>query len=374
MKKKLGFIVNPYAGIGGRVGLKGSDGKEIVEKALSLGAEMEAPQRSLRCLKQLLAIKDQIFLITCTGDMGENQAEELGFEYEVITKPKKDRTTGKDTEKAAKIMMKKSVDLIIFAGGDGTARDIFRAVDRNIPVVGIPAGVKIHSGVYGATPESAGQVVKKLFENRGKVQYKEAEVMDIDEEAFRNNQVSAKLYGYMKIPFEKTLMQSKKAGSNASEENAVDGMASHIIENMEEDRLYLFGPGTTTRGILKKLDIDKTLLGVDAVLNKKLLAKDLMEKDILELLKDYPKAAIVVTVIGGQGFIFGRGNQQLSHRVIKKVGHKNITVAAIESKMIALEGKPLRADTGDKEIDDLFNGYMKVLTGLGRYHAVKVVG
>src|SRR6056297_177876 len=373
MKKKLGFIVNPYAGIGGRVGLKGSDGKKIVEKALSLGAEMEAPQRSLRSLKQLLTIKDQILLITCTGDMGENQAEKLGFEYEVVTKPKKDRTTGKDTEKAAEIMMKKSVDLIIFAGGDGTARDIFRAVDRNIPVVGIPAGVKIHSGVYGATPESAGQVVKKLFENRGKVQYKEAEVMDIDEEAFRNNQVSAKLYGYMKIPFEKTLMQSKKAGSNASEENAVDGMASHIIENMEEDRLYLFGPGTTTRGILKKLDIDKTLLGVDAVLNRKLVAKDLIEKDILELLKDYPKAAIVVTVIGGQGFIFGRGNQQLSHRVIKKVGHKNITVAAIESKMIALEGKPLRADTGDKEIDDLFNGYMKVLTGLGRYHAVKVV-
>ena len=374
MKKKLGFIVNPYAGLGGRVGLKGSDGEEIVKKAISLGASQEAPERSMRGLKQLESIKDHIHILTCSGDMGENQAKRLGFDYEVVLDIDKERTTGRDTEKAAELIMEKAVDSILFAGGDGTARDVYRAVDKNLPVVGIPAGVKIHSGVYGATPESAGQVVMKLFESKGRIQYKEAEVMDIDEEAFRKNQVSAKLYGYMTVPYERSLMQSKKAGSNLSEQNAVDGMASHIIENMEKGKLYLFGPGTTTRGILKKLNIDKTLLGVDAVLNKKLIAEDLMEKDILKLLDKYPKGEIIVTVIGGQGFIFGRGNQQLSHRVINRVGIDNITVAATESKMIALEGKPLRADTGNKEIDKLFNGYMKVVTGLGRYHAVKVVG
>jgi predicted polyphosphate/ATP-dependent NAD kinase len=372
MKKRLGFIVNPYAGIGGRVGLKGSDGDIIVDRALALGAHQEAPGRSLRALEQLLPLREVLEVITCAGDMGETEARSLGFDVQVISQLSDRRTTGADTEAAAKAMLALPVELLLFAGGDGTARDVYRAVDHRLPVIGIPAGVKIHSGVYATTPAAAGQVARKVFDATGRIWYKEAEVMDIDEEAFRENRVSAKLYGYMKVPYEQSLMQSTKAGSSTGEASAIDGIASHIIEQMEPDRLYLFGPGTTTRGILKKLDLKKTLLGVDALFNRKLIAWDLTEEAILHLLDQYPKAAIVVTVIGGQGFIFGRGNQQLSHSVIHKIGPDNIIIAATETKMLALEGQPLRVDTGNLEMDRQLTGYRKVVTGLGRYLAFRV--
>ena len=371
-KRKLGFIVNPYAGIGGRVGLKGSDGAEIVEKALALGAKQEAPGRALRALEQLLPLKEDVIIVTCPGDMGENQALSLGFTTKVVHPVGEGRTTGRDTEEAARDMLAMAVELLLFAGGDGTARDVCRAVDLNLPVIGIPAGVKIHSGVYATSPAAAGQLARKVIDGTGRIWHRETEVMDIDEEAFRENRVSAKLYGYMQVPYERSLMQSTKAGSSSGEAGAVDGIASHIIEHMEPDRLYLFGPGTTTRGILEKLDINKTLLGVDALLNREIIARDLTEEGILQLLEDHSKAAIVVTVIGGQGFIFGRGNQQLSHRVIGKVGTKNIIVAASETKMLALEGKPLRVDTGDPDTDKMLKGYQKVVTGLGRYLASPV--
>jgi predicted polyphosphate/ATP-dependent NAD kinase len=245
-------------------------------------------------------------------------------------------------------------------------------VGHRLPVIGIPAGVKIHSGVYANTPAAAGQVARKVFDATGRIWYKETEVMDIDEEAFRENRVSAKLYGYMKVPYEQSLMQSTKAGSSSGEAGAIDGIASHIIEHMEPDRLYLFGPGTTTRGILEKVGLKKTLLGVDALFNRKLIARDLTEEAILSLLDQYPKASIVVTVIGGQGFIFGRGNQQLSHYVIRKIGSENIIIAATETKMLALEGQPLRVDTGNSEMDRQLTGYRKVVTGLGRYLAFRV--
>ncbi|MDW7672867.1 MAG: ATP-NAD kinase family protein, partial [Bacillota bacterium] len=344
----------------------------IVDRALALGARQEAPGRSLRALEQLLPLREALEIVTCAGDMGEREARSLGFDVQVISQMSDRRTTGADTEAAAKSMLALSVELLLFAGGDGTARDVFRAVGHRLPVIGIPAGVKIHSGVYANTPAAAGQVARKVIDATGRIWYKETEVMDIDEEAFRENRVSAKLYGYMKVPYEQSLMQSTKAGSSSGEIGAIDGIASHIIEHMELDRLYLFGPGTTTRGILEKLGLNKTLLGVDALFNQKLIARDLTEEAILRLLGRYPKASIVVTVIGGQGFIFGRGNQQLSHRVIHKTGSENIIIAATETKMLALEGQPLRVDTGNLDMDRQLTGYRKVVTGLGRYLAFRV--
>lgn len=371
MKKKLGYIVNPIAGIGGKVGLKGSDGNHILKKAIELGAIPESERKASVALEKLISIQDEVEIITYPSEMGENKARELGFVTNVIGSVNQNQTTPEDTERAAKEMLDLDVDLILFAGGDGTARNIYNAVGDKIPVLGIPTGVKIHSAVYANTPSSAGDLVLKYFSEYPQVILKEAEVMDIDENAFREDRVSAHLYGYMKIPYERTLVQNAKAGSVSGENTSMESIAADIITNMEKDVMYLIGPGTTTRAIMKMLNLKNTLLGVDVVCNKTLVASDVNEQGLLKILED-KKSKIIVSVIGGQGYVFGRGNQQLSHKVIRKVGVNNIIIVAVENKLLSLEGKPLLIDTGDLEVNEMLSGYAKVVTGINKKIAYKV--
>lgn len=356
---KLGFIVNPIAGMGGKVGLKGTDGQETLEKARELGALPESPGKSIKALEILLPLKDQIELFTYPGKMGEEEALSLGFEPTVLEKGR-ENLGSKDTEEAAKKMLEEGVELLLFAGGDGTARNIYNAIGNKIPVIGIPAGVKIHSGVYANHPRSAGQVALNYLKDED-MEIKEVEVMDIDEEAFRQGQVTARLYGYMKVPFEADLVQNQKSGGIEGEEAAIDGITDKIIEKMEEDLLYIIGSGTSTRPIMEKLGLPNTLLGIDIIKNKKLIASDVNEKQILEHIEG-EKAKIIVTVIGGQGYIFGRGNQQLSGKVIEEVGKDNIQIIATKKKLRSLGDKPLLVDTGNDEVNAMFNGYNLVLT------------
>ena len=376
MQKKVGLIVNPLAGIGGRVGLKGSDGREIVEKALAMGAVPEAPAKAAKALERMKGVKDQITLFTFPGPMGETIAKELGYDPVVIGSLGEGVTTGQDTEEAAKELLELEVDLLIFAGGDGTARNVYHAIGQRLPVIGIPAGVKIHSAVYADTPAHAGDAAALYLAGTGRIQLKEAEVMDIDEEAFRDDRLSAKLYGYMTIPYAKNLMQSAKAGSVSSEQESMASIASDVVSQMKEDVCYIIGPGTTTRAIMNLLGLKYTLLGVDAVLNGALVGNDLNETSLLSLLDEMEGKSIpvkvIVTVIGGQGYIFGRGNQQLSHRVLRRIGKSNLIVVATESKLLALDGKPLLVDTGDGEVNQQLAGYVKVITALNRFTAYPV--
>ncbi len=370
---KLGFIVNPIAGMGGRVGLKGTDGPEVLEKARSLGAVPESPEKAMKALRVLLPLKDKIQIYTYPGSMGEEEAIAVGFEPIVLEKIDGD-TTPKDTEEAAKKMLETGVDLILFAGGDGTARNIYNAVGDKVPVVGIPTGVKIHSAVYANYPKAAGEVALKYLQGK-EMETKEAEVMDIDEEAFRSGQVTAKLYGYMKIPLEEELTQVTKSGGIGSEEEALDAISDKIIDMMEEEKdvYYIIGSGTSTRPIMEKLGLPNTLLGIDIVKNKQLIASDVNEKQILDTIKDN-KARIIVTVIGGQGYIFGRGNQQISAEVIKKVGKENIQVIASKNKLLSLGHRPLLVDTGDEEVNSMFKGYIRVLSSYNVESVIKVQG
>ncbi|HHV37942.1 MAG TPA: ATP-NAD kinase family protein [Tepidimicrobium sp.] len=357
---KLGFIVNPIAGMGGKVGLKGTDGPEILKKARELGALPEAPDKAKKALEPLLGLKDRIQIFTYPGAMGEEEVAEMGFDFQVLGE-RKEEVGPKDTEEAARKMLDKGVDLILFAGGDGTARNIYNVVDTQVPVIGIPAGVKIHSGVYANHPRSAGEVALKFLQNQEDMDIKEMEVMDIDEEAFREGQVTAKLYGYMKVPFEPDLVQNQKSGGIVGEEAALDGISDKIIEQMKPDVLYIIGSGTSTRPIMDKLGLPNTLLGIDIVKNKELVASDVNEQQILEHIKG-KDAKIIVTVIGGQGYVFGRGNQQLSANVIKEVGKENIIIIATKKKLMSLGNKPLLVDTGDDEVNSMFNGYTMVRT------------
>jgi predicted polyphosphate/ATP-dependent NAD kinase len=375
-RKKVGFIVNPLAGIGGRVGLKGSDGEDIVAKAFSLGAVCEAPAKAKKALERLLELKDDIDLITWPGPMGETIAKELGYRPLVIGQLEDDITTPLDTEAAAKEMAAMEIDLLLFAGGDGTARNVHDAIGGRIPVIGIPAGVKIHSAVYADTPAHAGDAAKMFLSGSGRIQIKEAEVMDIDETAFREDRLSARLYGYMSVPNVRNLMQSAKAGSVSTEYETMVSIASDIISKLEEEVCYIIGPGTTTRAIMTSLGLANTLLGVDAIRGRRLIGSDLNEAGLLTLLDEMDALGIptkvIVTVIGGQGYVFGRGNQQISHRVLRRVGKENIVIVATESKMLALNGKPLLVDTGDAEVNQMLTGYAKIITSLNRKMAYRI--
>jgi predicted polyphosphate/ATP-dependent NAD kinase len=368
--KRLGLIVNPVAGIGGRVGLKGSDGAEIQRMAFELGAVPEALQRAIQALERLEPVKDELEVVTYPGEMGEDAARAGGFEPMVIGCIQPGETTPGHTIKAAREMLRLKVNLLLFAGGDGTARDIYNAVGEGMPVLGIPAGVKIHSAVFATSPRSAGDVAALYLQGRVS-SLREAEVMDIDEEAFRQGVVSARLYGYLKIPFERRLVQSAKMPSSPREQAAQQAIAYDVVSRMEGNLLYIIGPGTTTRAIASRLGLSKTLIGVDVVAGGELVAADVNESRLLELLEGR-KARIIVTPIGGQGYIFGRGNQQISPQVIRQVGKEYVIVVGTPGKIHSLRGRPLRVDTGDRGVDEMLRGYIMVLTGYNERIVYKV--
>ena len=374
-RKTLGLIVNPVAGVGGRVGLKGSDGIEILRRALELGAARESPRRAQQALARLAGLAGEIDLVTCPGEMGADEAVAAGFTPRVLDSvigapwgaPLPDgapATTAEDTVNAARAMRDIGVDLLLFAGGDGTARNIYDAIGTEIATLGIPAGVKIHSAVYATTPAAAGDLAALFFRPQARgVELREAEVMDIDEEAFREDRVSARLYGYLRVPYQRNLLQSAKAGAGGSDAAALEGIASEVVNGMQPGRLYVIGPGTTTRGIMRILELPNTLLGVDVVCDRAVVASDVNENDLLRLTAERP-ATVVVTAIGGQGHIFGRGNQQISPRVLRQVGLGNIVVVATHQKLLALEERPLLVDTGDDELNAELCGYRRVVTNL----------
>ena len=348
--KTIGFIVNPVAGMGGAVGLKGTDGKAILAQAIALGAKPVATQRAETFLTELSPAKGSLKLIVGAGNMGQNQAEKYGYTCKVVGESKKE-TTSEDTQNTAKGIVEVGVDLLVFCGGDGTTRDILKAIDMKLPVLGVPTGVKMHSAIFAVSPQAAARVTIQFL--WGGLPLREAEVMDVDEEAFRQGHLSAELYGYLLSPYEPHLIQGNKMASPMTESEVENqaAIAINIIEEMKPDIIYIVGPGTTTRTISDLLDQKKTLLGVDLFQNKKITAKDVNEKQILQSIKG-KATRIIVTPIGGQGFIFGRGNQQISSKVIRQVGLDNVVVVATKGKLDRLES--LRVDTGDPELDGQF--------------------
>ena len=344
--------------MGGSVGLKGTDG-DIYKEALKMGAKPSTPQRINELLSHINN-KNEIFLLVAPDKMGADIVEGKGIKFEVIGKIGKE-TSADDTKEIARQMLREDIDLLIFCGGDGTARDIYDAIGLEKPVVAIPAGVKMFSSVFALNPRAAAQLVDKFIEET--VETQEKEVLDIDESLFRKNILESKLYGYLKVPKILSLIQSSKTGSRLGKtvvENKQE-ITQFIIENMEKDKLYLLGPGTTVKSISDTLKLSKTLLGIDAIFNEELIGEDLNEKGILELLGRYNKIEIIVSPIGGQGFVFGRGNKQFTPEVLKRIGKKNIKIIATEEKMRELNC--LRIDTGNVEVDNLLKGFTKVIIG-----------
>lgn len=357
MTLRIGLLVNPLAGVGGSVALKGSDGRQTVEEALRRGAEPQAPARAARALARLPA---DVELSTWGGSMGEDSVRQAGLHARVLGQPS-DPCDAEDTRRAAQAMMKDGVDMLLFAGGDGTARDLVDAVGANLPVLGIPAGCKMHSAVYAVNPEAAAELVARISAGE-LVPLVEAEVRDIDEQAFREGVVQARHYGELKVPGDPALIQQVKCGGRELEDLQVTEMAAHVVDHLEDGVLYLMGSGSTVAEVMAQLGLDNTLLGVDAVLDGELVGQDLTAPQIMSLLADRPARA-VLSVIGGQGHLFGRGNQQFSADVIRQLGRDNLIVLASRIKLATLDGRPLLVDTGDAALDQELAGLITVVAG-----------
>jgi len=378
--KRIGLIVNPVAGMGGSVGLKGTDG-ELYKKALSLGADPVTPDRTATFLSHL-EHTDRMTLLTAPGEMGAHHVAEANVTFLAQTVVAGmssipeigDETSAEDTKRIARQMVERGIELLIFVGGDGTARDIYDAVACRVPVVAVPAGVKVYSSVFALNPRAAAELVNAFVEGSvgGTLPVTEQEVLDIDEEAFRQDRLASRHYGFLLVPQVQRFLQHGKVASSGSRsvEEAKKEIAASILEAMDEETLYLLGPGTTVKAITDALDLPKTLLGVDAVQDGTLVGEDLNEQAILDLFEKHEKRVIIVTPLGGNGFIFGRGNKQFTPEVIRQVGPEHVRVVATRPKLRPLDC--LRVDTGDLDVDEMLSGWVTVAVGYHESRMMKV--
>ncbi|WP_135827052.1 ATP-NAD kinase family protein [Halorussus ruber] len=362
--RTIGVVVNPIAGMGGRVGLKGTDGK--VEEARERGAEPRAPDRATAALTALAERAPDAEIVTYGGRMGEDYAREAGFDPEVVGDPAGSSTTAEDTREAVRQFAESGVELILFVGGDGTAVDVTEALaeaeatdggDVEIPILGVPAGVKVYSAVFAVTPEAAGRVAADFERTERR------EVNDIDEEAYREGEVRAELKGVAAVPVAEDLQSSKQVGGGT-----VESLAAGVAEDARNDSgaTYVLGPGSTVGAVKAELGFEGSPLGVDVWRDGEVLATDASEDEIVDLLGE--RNVVVVSPIGGQGFVFGRGNDQISPAVIRQ---SEVEVVASKPKLDGIG--VLRVDTGDDEVDEDLRGWRKVRVGRFERRMMKVV-
>nr|WP_026960239.1 ATP-NAD kinase family protein [Aliagarivorans taiwanensis] len=367
MTLRIGLVINPIAGLGGAVALKGTDG--VVQQALERGATPQAELRTETALRELLDCQHQLQIFTASAQMGADVCAKLGFDHQVVYHYQGE-TSAEDTQRAVQTCIDEGVDILVFAGGDGTARDVLKVVPESQCCLGIPAGCKIHSGVYGVSPKATGALLRKLIEG-SMLSLRAGDVMDIDEQAFRAGTVRARNFGEMSIPDDLSYVQAVKQGGRESDELVIADIAAEIDENMDPDTWYIIGSGGTTIGVMQELSLQCTLLGVDLIKDHTVVLNDLTANQLLEKISR-EKVKLLITPIGGQGHLFGRGNQQLSPELIKRVGRDNILVVASKTKLNSLHGRPLIVDTGDTLLDKELSGVIKVITGYRDYVMYRV--
>lgn len=356
---RLGLLVNPLAGLGGTVALKGSDG--VAAEALARGATPQAPERARAVLEALAPWRDRIHVLTAAGAMGGDLATALGFDVGIVHVPA-EATSAADTETTAGAIREHGADLLLFAGGDGTARDICRAIGLSLPVLGVPAGVKMHSGVFAVTPRAAAEVLQLML--RGElVLVDTADVRDIDEAALRAGRVQARHFGELRVPSEGRYLQQVKCNGREVEALVLQEIAADVVERMQEEGgTWIIGPGTTPAAVMDALGLPNTLLGMDVVREGRLVTAD-ADAATLEPYAQAGDCHLVITATGGQGMLLGRGNQQLSSAVLRAIGRDHMVIVATHEKLKALEGRPLLMDVSDPGVEQALQGFVEVVTG-----------
>ena len=356
--RRVGFVVNPIAGMGGRVGLKGTD--DAFKKARARGAQPRAPERATAALESLVEHADDLELLTYGGPMGAQTARAIGLDATVVGEPDEGSigtTTAADTRTAIRAFADRGVDLVLFVGGDGTAVDVaetLAALDHDVPVLGVPAGVKVYSSVFAVSPRAAGRIAARFDATEKR------EVNDLDENAYRAGEVRAQLRGIVRVPVADDIQSSKQLAGGT-----VETLASGFVAGVEPGSTYVFGPGGTLGAIKEALGFEGSPLGVDVWRNDDLLARDASESTILACLGD--RNVVVVSPIGGQGFVFGRGNDQISPAVIRR---STIEIVASRRKLDDLG--VLRVDTGDPEVDESLKGWHRVRVGRFEHRLMQI--
>lgn len=376
---RIGFLVNPIAGMGGRVGLKGTD--SVVGEAVRRGAKPTANMRALETLREFKRLIDgvpsppAVEWLTATGDMGYDALRTAGFTAIEIVHSAPVASSARDTRSVVERFLAAGADLVLFCGGDGTARDVCAVTGEATPVLGIPAGVKMYSGVFGITPARTAQILMRYLTKD--IGLAHAEIVDLDEDKYRRDEWAVRLYMSARTPFEPTYLQSAKALIAGVDDEAIkDEIAAQMCEDIEANprTLYLLGPGSTVQAVGRALQADKTLLGIDAVAGGKVVGKDLTERRTLDLLDRYPDCKLVLSPIGAQGFLLGRGNQPLSPAVVRRIGIGNIVIIATPAKLARTP--LLRVDTGDAGLDTalISRKFLAVVVGYRRQRMVEVAG
>jgi NAD+ kinase len=358
--RRIGLVVNPIAGMGGRVGLKGTDNK--VEEARRRGAEPRAPDRAHQALRHLHEQPTDTEIVTYGGVMGEREATEAGFSPVVVGHPSGSQpteTSSEDTRDAVRQFAREEVDLLLFVGGDGTAVDVAESLEMagaDVPILGVPGGVKVYSSVFAVTPRAAGRIAASFERTETR------EVNDIDEDAYRGGDVTTELKALVEVPVGEEVQSSKQIGGGT-----IEALAGAVASDIREaDATYVLGPGSTVDAVKTELGFDGSPLGVDVWRDGEVLAADASASDILATLGD--RTVVVVSPIGGQGFIFGRGNDQISPAVIDEA---EITVIASKQKLDDIG--VLRVDTGDLDLDEALRGWQRVRVGKFERRLLKVV-
>ncbi len=358
---EIGVIVNPIAGMGGSVGLKGTDGQAVLAEALTHGAQPVAGARARRALAALASSCPGTRVAVGAGEFGRLHVR--GLELDPVELGPGTAKGAEATRAIAMAMVERGIEMIAFAGGDGTARDVLSVVGCAVPILGIPCGVKMHSGVFAVSPEAAGRVLADVMAgSRKQITYPKVEIMDIDEAGLRAGRLNARLYGYARAPRIRHLLQYPKGASRTGDDAMLAALGKEIADEMVPGATYLIGPGTTAKQPEAALGIEGELLGVDVLRDRHLVARDVSARQALELANGTP-LRIVVGVIGGQGFVFGRGNQQISAEAIRRCWPDGVTILAGAGKLSTLPQPHLLADTGDPILDAAMSGHVRVRTG-----------
>jgi len=375
---RVGILVNPDAGLGGKLGFKGSDGR--AKEARAAGAEDRAGPRMSQCLSKLEQLLKSGLnrtninpeFLTWQGRMGGDWL--AGFDFTNLGSSPIESSAG-DTSNLVNDLISNQVDVILYAGGDGTTRDIVNAMKGNeTPLIGVPGGVKMHSGCFATTPNAAAEVLLSFLQ--GDLLSSITEVMDLDEEVYLKGEWKVRMYGEAWTPSSPRFMQgSKQQVERASEDEIIEGLANHISDLIKEnDKLMIiWGSGGTITRIGRHLGLELTLLGIDIYYNGEIFS-DLNEQQLLEKIEPYEgEKLLLLSPMGGQGFLIGRGNLQLSPNVLRAIGHESILGIATPSKLIGLNF--LRIDTGDPELDLTFQEkrFIKLLQGYRTTRVIRVL-
>ena len=375
---KLGLLVNPDAGLGGRLGLKGSDGQ--AEIARSRGAQDRSGPRMRIMLDHLAAISkeslDGIQWYLSEGRMGTDWIPPTISPFGIIHSSNSS-TDANDTSQLVASLIDSDIDLLIYAGGDGTTRDVVAALSQygrpELPIIGVPTGVKMHSGCFASSPKAAAEVLSAWLE--GDLLLSSTEVLDLDEDLYREGKWVVRLYAEAITPASPRWMQGSKMRVEASgEEEVIQGLAEHVRETLIDDQMMIiWGSGGTLRTIGGILGFELNTLGIDITLGTNIVASDLNEKEILAALEGHQGDVILLlSPMGGQGFLIGRGNLQLSPDVLRMIGVDRVLGIVTPAKMLTL--RSLRVETGDPEMDERFSKkkYLKVLQGYRTTRVLRV--